>query len=68
MDFWTTFHCLDHELLITKLNTHGFLPTLITCQIGNIGCNFIKKTLWHKCFPVNFLWFLKHRLKATEYC
>ena len=24
-----------------------------------LGCNFIKKRLWHKCFPVNFATFLR---------
>ena len=23
------------------------------------GCNFIKKRLWHRCFPVNFMKFLR---------
>ena len=74
MDFWTNFHCLDHELLIAKLNTHGFLLALITCQIGNIGCNFIKKKTLAQVFSCELLvvfkntYFLKHRLKATEYC
>ena len=27
---------------------------------GKQTCNFIKKGVWHKCFPINFLRFTEH--------
>ena len=38
-------------------NTCARVSFLIKLQAS--GCNFIKKRLWHRCFPVNFANFLK---------
>ena len=28
-------------------------------EVGPEACNFIKKRLWHRCFPVNFVKYLR---------
>ena len=38
-------------------NTYVGVSFLIKLQ-GSGACNFIKKRLWHRCFPVNFAKFL----------
>ena len=30
------------------------------------ACNFIKKRLWHRCFPINIAKFLEHLLSRTS--
>ena len=43
-------------LEISQNSRENTVPDLIKLQAA---CNFIKKGLWHRCFPVNFAKFLK---------
>ena len=43
----------------SQKNTHARISSLIKLQARNSTCNFIKKRLWHRCFPVNFVKFLR---------
>ena len=41
----------------TKFTGKHLCQTLFFSKVA--GCNFFKKRFWHKCFPVNFVKFLR---------
>ena len=43
----------------TKFTGKHLCESLFFNKVAGLACNFIKKRLWHRCFPVNFVKFLR---------
>ena len=52
---WNLLNFKEH-LMLQNTSTGCFWAASVV--VGS-GCNFIKKRLWHRCFPVNFAKFLR---------
>ena len=48
-----------------KIHKKNLCQSLFFNKVADQACNFIKKRLWHRCFPVNFAKFLKTSFYRT---
>ena len=66
VSFWIRLHALTSTLL--KSSRMPLVFWLFLLENRNKACNFIKKILQHKCFPVNFVKFGKTSFLQNSSC
>ena len=64
--YWTckssrpdVFHKIGVLKNFTKFTGKDLWQNLFFNKVADDACNFIKTRLWHRCFPVNFVEFLR---------
>ena len=66
VSFWIKLHALTSTLL--KSSRKPLVFWLFLLENRNKACNFIKKILQHRCFPVNFVKFGKTSFLPNSFC